>query len=75
MTDDIEMYLERGQVYMTMFVIVKFGLSIKGTTEELISRLKETIEEKTLMPVKEITVIVNGVMSKQVAKRHIEIKG
>ena len=50
-TDDIEMYLERGQVYVKMYIIIKFGLSIKGTTDELIQRLKETIEEKSLMPV------------------------
>ena len=74
-TDDIEMYLERGQVYLKMYIIIKFGVSIKATTDELIARLKETIEEKSLMPVKEITLVINGVMSKQVAKRHIEIKG
>ena len=74
-TDDIEMYLERGQIYLKMYIITKFGLSIKATTDELIARLKETIEEKSLMPVKEITLVVNGVMSKNVAKRHIEIKG
>jgi len=75
MTDDIEMYLERGQIYLKMYIITKFGISIKATTDELIRRLKETIEEKSLMPVKEITLVINGVMSKQVAKRHIEIVG
>ena len=74
-TDDIEMYLERGQIYLKMYVIIKFGISIKATTDELILRLKETIEEKSLMPVKEIHLVVNGVMAKHVAKRHIEIKG
>ena len=74
-TDDIEMYLERGQVYVKMYIIIKFGLSIKGTTDELIQRLKETIEEKSLMPVKEVTLVVNGVMAKHVAKRNIEIRG
>lgn len=74
-TDDIEMYLENGQIYLKMFVILKFGISIKQTTSELIQRLKETIEENASMPVKEITLVVNGVMSKQVARRNIEIKG
>ena len=74
-TDDIEMYLENGQIYLKMFVILKFGISIKKTTSELIQRLKETIEENASMPVKEITLVVNGVMSKQVARRNIEIKG
>ena len=74
-TDDIEMYLERGQVYVKMYIIIKFGLSIKGTTDELIQRLKETIEEKSLMPVKEVTLVVNGVMAKHVVKRYIETLG
>lgn len=74
-TDDIEMYLERGQVYLKMYVIIKFGLSIKTVSDELILRLKESIEEKSKMPVKEIHLVVNGVMAKHVAKRHIEIIG
>lgn len=74
-TDDIEMYLENGQVYLKMFVILKFGVSIKNTTAQLISRLKEAIAENAAMPVKEITLIVNGVVSKQIARRNIEIKG
>lgn len=74
-TDDIEMYLENGQVYLKMFVILKFGVSIKNTTAQLISRLKEAIAENAAMPVKEITLIVNGVVSRQIARRNIEIKG
>jgi len=74
-TDDIEMYLENGQLYLKMFVILKFGISIKKTTTELIQRLKQTIADNAVMPVKEITLIVNGVVSKQIARRNIEIKG
>lgn len=74
-TDDIEMYLENGQLYLKMFVILKFGVSIKKTTSELIQKLKQAIENNAVMPVKEITLIVNGVVSKQIARRNITIKG
>lgn len=74
-TDDIEMYLENGQLFLKLYVILRFGLSIKQVTGELIQSLKEIIRENTAIPVKEITIVVTGVMSRQVARRNIKIRG
>ena len=74
-TDDIEMYLENGQLFVKLYVVLRFGLSIKQVTNALIGRLKETIAENTAIPVREITVVVAGVMSRQLARRNIEIRG
>ena len=74
---------ESGNVSLGDIVEVRVAyeevVNVSNTATEVeevgVENATETIEENASMPVKEITLVVNGVMSKQVARRNIEIKG
>ena len=66
---------EDGLLNITIYVILKFGTSIKATTEKIIKDLRTLIKETVAMDVNEIDVTVTGMMSKHIAPRHIEVKG
>ncbi len=66
---------EDGMLDISIFVVLKFGTSIKTTTEKLIGDIRAMIKETINMDINEITVTVTGMMSKHIAPRHIEVKG
>lgn len=66
---------EEGLLNITIYVILKFGTSIKATTEKIITDIRALIKETIAMDVNEIDVTVTGMMSKHIAPRHIEVKG
>ncbi len=66
---------EEESLNISIYIILKFGTSIKYTTEKIISDIRTSIKEMTAMDVNEITVTVTGMMSKHIAPRHIEVKG
>lgn len=73
---DVEIELtEEGLLNINIYVILKFGTSIKATTERMITDIRALIKETIAMDVNEIDVTVTGMMSKHIAPRHIEVKG
>ena len=73
---DVEIELtEEGLLNINIYVILKFGTSIKATTERIITDIRALIKETIAMDVNEIDVTVTGMMSKHIAPRHIEVKG
>ena len=73
---DVEIELtEEGLLNINIYVILKFGTSIKATTERMIMDIRALIKETIAMDVNEIDVTVTGMMSKHIAPRHIEVKG
>lgn len=66
---------EEGLLNISIYIILKFGTSIKYTTEKIIADIRTSIKETTAMDVNEITVTVTGMMSKHIAPRHIEVRG
>lgn len=73
---DVEIELtEEGLLNINIYVILKFGTSIKATTERIITDIRSLIKETIAMDVNEIDVTVTGMMSKHIAPRHIEVKG
>ena len=66
---------EEGLLNINIYVILKFGTSIKATTEKIITDIRALIKETIAMDVNEIDVTVTGMMSKHIAPRHIEVKG
>lgn len=64
-----------GLLNISIYVILKFGTSIKATTEKIITDIRALIKETIAMDVNEIDVTVTGMMSKHIAPRHIEVKG
>lgn len=74
--DEIAVTLtEEGLMNIELFVILKFGTSIKDTTAKLIADIRSSIKETTGTDVNDVKVTVTGMMSKHIAPRHIEVNG
>lgn len=76
--DDInhmEINLENHCIDIRFFILIRFGTSINKVTEQLIGTIKKNTEETTGLEVNSIAVVVTGMVSKQTAKRNIEIRG
>lgn len=58
-----------------IFIVLRFGTSIKETTGKIISDVRNNMKNTTGMDINELTVTVTGVMSKKLAPRHIEVRG
>lgn len=58
---------------MKIYVVLKFGTSIKTATSEIIDSIYENAEIILGRKPERVTVVVTGVVSKNIAKRHIEI--
>ena len=57
------------------YILIRFGTSINRVTEQLISTIKSNIEMITGLDVNSIAVVVTGMVSKQTARRNIEVRG
>lgn len=56
-----------------IYVLIRFGTSIRKITGLIIDRITTQVKE-TGIPVNSVSVVITGVFSKQIAKRNIEIK-
>lgn len=60
-------------IKIKVYIIVKFGTSIKQITAEIIDYIYEKTEAILGEKPKTVTVTVTGTVSKNIAKRHIEV--
>lgn len=77
-TDDISfMEINPGKngLDIRFYILIRFGTSINRVTEQLISAVKKNTEEITGLEVNSIAVVVTGMVSKQTARRNIEVRG
>ena len=74
-SSEISMELTEEGLNIGVFVVLKFGTSIKETTEKMISDIRNNIKDMTGMEINDLTVTVTGVLSKKLAPRHIEVRG
>lgn len=74
-TNYIEIEMGLHGLEIKIYVVIRFGTSIKMITKNLIEEIKKNIEDYLDMKVNSISIIVAGIASKQVARRNIEIKG
>lgn len=58
-----------------IYIVLKFGTSIKKTSHELISLIREQTTKITGLPIHKVRLIITGMLSKNFSKRHIEIEG
>lgn len=58
---------------MTIYVVIKFGTSIKEVTSQILDSIYENSEKILGQKPKHVKVVVTGVVSKNIAKRHIEV--
>lgn len=67
-------FIESEEGYdLKIYIVMKFGSSIKKTTMEIIDSVYEKAEKILPSVPNKITIIVTGVLSKNIAKRHIEV--
>lgn len=57
-----------------IYVLVKFGAGIKHTADRLIEIVNQSISETIGKDAADVSVVIKGVFSKNIAKRHIEVK-
>ena len=60
-------------VDIRVFIVMHFGASIKKTTEKIIDYMYEYTDKIMGERPHKITVVVTGTLSKNMAKRHIEV--
>ncbi len=71
--EDAVEFVEAGDTLrLTLYVVVRFGVSISATAEAIIDHVYYEIEALFGIPPAHVTVIVTGTVSKTIAKRHIE---
>lgn len=58
-----------------IFIVMRFGTSIGMVTEQLIHDIKYDMERLINLEANSIAVVVTGLISKQITRRNIEVKG
>lgn len=74
-SDHMEVELTEDGLEIRVFVVLRFGTSIKYTTNKIIGDLHSLIKERTGMRIANASVVVTGMLSKKIAPRHIEVRG
>ncbi len=62
-------------IAIKVYVILQFGASIRKTTAAIINYIYEYTEKIMGVRPEKVTVIVTGILSRNIAKRHIEVSG
>ncbi len=57
-----------------LYIVVRFGTSITKVTNQLIDEIETNIREFTSIELNSVSVVVAGTLSRQIKKRHIEVK-
>jgi len=69
----IEVTETESGIEIKLYIVIRFGNSIKKTTETIIDNIYENME--TIMGIRpeKVTVVVTGTLSRNIAKRNIEV--
>lgn len=62
-------------IEIKIYIVINFGTSISMVTEQLLIDIKESVKNITNIDDLNITIIVAGMMAKQLVRRNIEVKG
>ena len=60
-------------IEISVCIVVRFGVSIRNITGQIIDSIYDDMEKILREKPKKVTVIVTGTLSKNIAKRHIEV--
>jgi uncharacterized alkaline shock family protein YloU len=73
-TDEPDVVIEEGKdgLKITVYVVVRFGTSMKKAAERIIDHIYTQMEEVMRVRPSKVTVIITGTVSKDIARRHIE---
>lgn len=64
-----------GAYTIDVYVVLKFGTSIRNTSNELIAAIKEQVTKISGINVSKVRIIITGMLSRNFTKRHIEVEG
>lgn len=70
----IQVTKDEGGLRIKVYIIIHFGASIKETTKKIIDYIYEYTEKMLSEKPAEVTVTVTGILSKNMVKRHIEVR-
>lgn len=73
--NNMEINLTEQGLDIRVFVVLRFGTSITQVTNKLINMIHENLKEMTGMEPNSVAVVVTGMISKNIAPRHIEVTG
>ena len=73
--NNIEVEMTEGGIDIRVYVILRFGMSIKNITHNLIDELRSEIKQASGITAVNISIVVTGMMSKKIAPRNIEVTG
>ena len=73
--DYVDVSLANSGLDIRIYIAIRFGTSISMVTEKLIEDIKGNIEKMTSMEPNSIAIVVTGMISKQITRRNIEIRG
>lgn len=62
-------------IIVKIYIVIKFGASIKNTTYKLIDEIKNNIYSATNIMPNTVYIYIKGIKSKKIAKRHLVFKG
>ena len=62
-----------GGYIVKLYVMIKFGTSIKAVTTKILDSIYENTDKILGQKPKHVNVVITGVVSKNIAKRHIEV--
>ena len=71
-SEDIEITESGESIRITIYIVVRFGVSISTCANEIIDHVYGEMESLFGVRPANVTVIVTGTASKTIAKRHIE---
>lgn len=77
-TDDInymDITLGSKGLDIRFYIVIRFGTSINKVTEQLIQTIKRDVEEFTGLEANSIAIVITGMVSRQLSKRNIVVKG
>ncbi|MGI6719623.1 MAG: hypothetical protein ACOX4E_01850 [Anaerovoracaceae bacterium] len=64
-------FTEKG-LFVRLYVVIRFGCSIREVTSDLMDGLADYLTSYLELPIDNIEVIVTGMLSKNIAKRHVK---
>ena len=73
--DELDIDVTEDGVTVRIYLAIRFGVSIRMITDRLIADIRKALTEYGEIPVAEVAIVVTGTLSRQLARRNIEIKG
>jgi|LSQX01.3.fsa_nt_gb uncharacterized alkaline shock family protein YloU len=65
------LFTEKG-LFVRLYIVLRFGCSIREVTTDLMDGLADYLTNYLELPIDNIEVIVTGMLSKNIAKRHVK---